>query len=276
MFHLARSQVNIAEDNPNLPQLPNSIQLANQGRKQMMKCRSREERDLWVRTMREAVENATKHSPADVGPLRKDTLPLFVPSGPIGSDSGSISGSTIVNRTSSIHGSGSISGPSRPFSDSRSVASKSSNDTSGSGSKPVTRKVNPADFYGGSFGADLNLNMNEDNYQRPSPLALSTAMSKNSSSSSVSTGVTTGSSTLTITSKPGLGAMLAAIPVEELTPKQAKAKEALAAAVEARRQERLKREMKNGGTPPKSEMNKNVNLDFSSSFIPAKERIAKT
>ncbi|KAF9299811.1 hypothetical protein BGZ91_009959, partial [Linnemannia elongata] len=62
----------------------------------------------------------------------------------------------------------------------------------------------------------------------------------------------------------------------QLTPKQAKAKAALAAAVEARRQARLKQEAKNGGGPAKSEMNKNVNLDFASSFIPAKERIAKT
>ncbi|KAG0043173.1 hypothetical protein BGZ83_011754 [Gryganskiella cystojenkinii] len=295
MFELARSQVKNAEDNPTLPQLPNSIQLSNQGRKQMMKLRSREERDHWLETMRETIEIANKMAPLSDAPIRKDVLPLFshpnsdtVSTNSANANGNSKAGSTHGNGSllgnGSTHGNSSLYGSGgntpRTFSDSRSVTSKSSNETSGSGSKPgTTRKANPADFYGSSFGADVAVNPNEDNYHnyRSSPLALSTAMSNNSSSSSVSTGITTGSKGSSNSGKQSLGAMLAAIPVEQLTPKQAKAKAALAAAVEARRQERLKRELKSGASSSvKSEMNKNVNFDFSSSFIPAKERIAKT
>ncbi|KAG0318744.1 hypothetical protein BGZ97_003314 [Linnemannia gamsii] len=260
MFDLARTQINNPEDNVTLPQLPNCIQIANSGRTQMMRCRSREERNYWMETMRQAADIVTRNLD-DPSSQNGDGLPLRKYANSIASDSSSSLGHN-TGMTS-----GSIKSTNRPFTDSRSINSKSS--TESSTSKP--RRPNPqADFYGCSFGVDVVPPSTEDNY-KPSPLALSSAMSKNSSSSSVSTGATN-----TSTSKPTLGAILAAIPVEQLTPKQAKAKAALAAAVEARRQARLKQEAKNGGGPTKSEMNKNVNLDYSSSFIPAKERIAKS
>ncbi|KAK3846051.1 MAG: Dbl homology domain-containing protein [Linnemannia gamsii] len=261
MFDLARTQINNPEDNVTLPQLPNCIQIANAGRTQMMRCRSREERNYWMETMRQAADIVTRSldDPTPSG----DGLPLRKYANSIASDSSSSLGQHTGMTSGSIKSAG------RPFTDSRSINSKSSAESSTS--KP--RRPNPqADFYGCSFGVDVVPPSTEDNY-RPSPLALSQAMSKNSSSSSVSTGATVSS---TATSKPTLGAVLAAIPTEQLTPKQAKAKAALAAAVEARRQARLKQEAKNGGAPVRTEMNKNVNLDFSSSFIPAKERIAKS
>ncbi|KAF9907570.1 hypothetical protein EC991_010782 [Linnemannia zychae] len=258
MFDLARTQINNPEDNVTLPQLPNCIQIANAGRTQMMRCRSREERNYWMETMRQAAEIVTRS--LDDPSNTSGDLPLRKYASSIASDSSS----SIGQHTGMT--SGSIKSASRPFTDSRSINSKSSAESSTS--KP--RRPNPqADFYGCSFGVDVVPPSTEDNY-KPSPLALSQAMSKNSSSSSVSTGASTA------TSKPTLGAVLAAIPAEQLTPKQAKAKAALAAAVEARRQARLKQEAKNGGAPVKTEMNRNVNLDFSSSFIPAKERIAKS
>ncbi|KAF9549773.1 hypothetical protein EC957_002838 [Mortierella hygrophila] len=263
MFDLARTQINNPEDNVTLPQLPNCVQIANSGRTQMMRCRSREERNYWMETMRQAADIVTRSLDDPSNPLG-DVLPLRKYANSIASDSSS----SLGNHTGMT--SGSINSANRPFTDSRSINSKSS--TESSTSKP--RRPNPqADFYGCSFGVDVTPPSTEDNY-RPSPLALNSAMSKNSSSSSVSTGATSLSNS-TATSKPTLGAVLAAIPVEQLTPKQAKAKAALAAAVEARRQARLKQEAKNGGGPAKSEMNKNISLDFSSSFIPAKERIAK-
>ncbi|KAG0214921.1 hypothetical protein BGX28_001127 [Mortierella sp. GBA30] len=262
MFDLAKTFINNPEDNVTLPQLPNCVQIANSGRNQMMRCRSREERNYWMDTMRQAIDIVNKSLDDPSTPLG-DVLPLRKYANSIASDSSSsLGGHTGMT-------SGSIKTGNRPFTDSRSINSKSSNETQSSAGK--VRKPNPqADFYGCSFGTDISVPTNEDNY-RSSPLALSHAMTNNSSSSSVSTGTTTTSSS----SKPTLGAQLAAIPVEELTPKQAKAKAALAAAVEARRQARLKQEMKRGG-PAKSEMNKDVNLDFSSSFIPARERIAKS
>ncbi|KAF9140451.1 hypothetical protein BGX30_006502 [Mortierella sp. GBA39] len=263
MFDLARTHINNPEDNVTLPQLPNCVQIANSGRTQMMRCRSREERNYWMETMRQAADIVTRSLDDPSTPLG-DVLPLRKYANSIASDSSS----SLGNHTGMT--SGSINSANRPFTDSRSINSKSS--TESSTSKP--RRPNPqADFYGCSFGVDVTPPSTEDNY-KPSPLALSSAMSKNSSSSSVSTGVTSHSNS-TATSKPTLGAVLAAIPVEQLTPKQAKAKAALAAAVEARRQARLKQEAKNGGGPAKSEMNKNINADFSSSFLPAKERIAK-
>ncbi|KAG0077972.1 hypothetical protein BGZ90_006177 [Linnemannia elongata] len=264
MFDLARTQINNPEDNVTLPQLPNCIQIANSGRTQMMRCRSREERNYWMETMRQAADIVTRSLDDPSTPLG-DVLPLRKYANSIASDSSSSLGQH-TGMTS-----GSIKSANRPFTDSRSINSKSSTEST----TPKPRRPNPqADFYGCSFGVDVVPPSTEDNY-KPSPLALSSAMSKNSSSSSVSTGATSHSGS-TATSKPTLGAVLAAIPVEQLTPKQAKAKAALAAAVEARRQARLKQEAKNGGGPAKSEMNKNVNLDFASSFIPAKERIAKT
>ncbi|KAF9915728.1 hypothetical protein FBU30_001779 [Linnemannia zychae] len=260
MFDLARTQINNPEDNVTLPQLPNCIQIANSGRTQMMRCRSREERNYWMETMRQAAEIVTR-SLDDPTASNNDGLPLRQYANSIASDSSS----SVGQHTGMT--SGSIKSAGRPFTDSRSINSKSSTESTTS----KVRRPNPqADFYGCSFGVDVVPPSTEDNY-KPSPLALTTAMSKNSSSSSVSTGAT-GS---TATSKPSLGAVLAAIPVDQLTPKQAKAKAALAAAVEARRQARLKQEAKNGG-PVKSEMNRNVNLDYSSSFIPAKERLAKS
>ncbi|KAF9132249.1 hypothetical protein BGW39_000501 [Mortierella sp. 14UC] len=259
MFDLARTQINNPEDNVTLPQLPNCIQIANAGRTQMMRCRSREERNYWMETMRQAAEIVTR-SLDDPSNTTGDGLPLRKYANSIASDSSSSLGQHTGMTSGSIKSAG------RPFTDSRSINSKSSAESSTS--KP--RRPNPqADFYGCSFGVDVVPPSTEDNY-KPSPLALSQAMSKNSSSSSVSTGASTA------TSKPTLGAVLAAIPVEQLTPKQAKAKAALAAAVEARRQARLKQEAKHGGAPVKTEMNRNVNLDYSSSFIPAKERIAKS
>ncbi|KAI7824419.1 hypothetical protein BC939DRAFT_143953 [Gamsiella multidivaricata] len=267
MFDLAKTQINNPEDNVTLPQLPNCIQIANAGRKQMMRCRSREERDYWMETMRQAVDIVNK-SLYDPSQAIGDLLPLREYASSISSDSSG------HNLGAGPKTSGSSFNKTLP--DSRSINSKSSNETQNSNSKP--RKPNPqADFYGCSFGTDVKVNPNEDNY-KSSPLALSKALSNNSSSSSVSTGATATSSTTAKTngSNPqSLGSMLAAIPVDQLTPKQAKAKAALAAAVEARRQARLKQEAKNGGPAVKAEM-KNVNLDFSSSFIPAKERIAKT
>lgn len=297
MFDLARTQINNPEDNATLPQLPNCIQIANAGRKQMMRCRSREERNYWMETMRRAVEVVNRSmdevsqqsgNGAPATSTSHDMLPLRKYANSIASDnsnsnnfnssninSSNINSSNINSNMNSSNSnsqrdtvaSGSIRTgySSKAFTDTRSINSKSS--TESTSAKP--RKPNPqADFYGCSFGTSLDVPNNEDNYSsRSSPLAQT--LSSNSSTSSVSTGSSSKNSQ-------GLGAMLAAIPVEELTPKQAKAKAALAAAVEQRRQQRLKQEMKNGGAPKKSEMNRNVNLDFSSSFIPAKERIAKS
>ncbi|KAF9435252.1 hypothetical protein BGZ76_006629 [Entomortierella beljakovae] len=260
MFDLSKTHINNPEENLTLPQLPNCIQIANSGRKQMMRCRSREERDHWMDTMRRVVD--ILEGRAEDSARAFDDLPLKKYANSIASDSSSSLGQQTGMTSSMISTGKSVGG------DTRSITSKSSNESNGS-----PRKPNPqTDFYGCSFES-VSMPANEDNY-RPSPLALSHAMSNNSSTSSISTG---GLSTMTSsTSAQSLGAKLAAIPENQLTPKQAKAKAALAAAVEARRQERLKREMKNGGPPTKAEMNKNVNLDFSSSFIPAKERIAKT
>ncbi|KAF9111163.1 hypothetical protein BGX27_005323 [Mortierella sp. AM989] len=258
MFDLAKTQINNPEDNVTLPQLPNCIQIANAGRTQMMRCRSREERDHWMATMRRVVEiiDSSLGDPSKV----LDDLPLRKYANSIASNSSSSLGQHT--------GMSSMFSLGKTLTDSRSINSKSSNESATS----KARKPNPqADFYGCSFSHDISVSTNEDNY-KASPLALAQAMSNNSSSSSVSTGATSGTGT-TSTSQ-SLGAKLAAIPEAQLTPKQAKAKAALAAAVEARRQERLKKELKNGGG--KSETNKNVNLDFSSSFIPAKERIAKS
>ncbi|KAF9354422.1 hypothetical protein BGX26_007745 [Mortierella sp. AD094] len=261
MFDLAKTQINNPEDNVTLPQLPNCIQIANAGRKQMMRCRSREERDHWMETLRRVVESID--SSLEDPSRALDDLPLRKYATSIASDSSSSSLGQHTGMTS-----GSIMSHGKAFTDSRSINSGSSSGSVGT-NKP--RKPNPqADFYGCSFGNDIKVSANEDNY-KASPLALSHVTTNNSSSSSISTGATSGTGT-TSTSQ-SLGAKLAAIPENQLTPKEAKAKAALAAAVEARRQERLKREMKNGA---KSEMNRNVNLDFSSSFIPAKERIAKS
>ncbi|KAF9301975.1 hypothetical protein BGZ74_006025 [Mortierella antarctica] len=282
MFDLARTQINNPEDNASLPQLPNCIQIANAGRKQMMRCRSREERNYWMETMRRAIEVVNRsmdevstqanggapNAMSGTSP-HADLLPMRKYANSIASDNSNINNNTNnTNTPRDTTASASIrtgySG--KAFTDSRSINSKSSVE-SNSG-KP--RKPNPqADFYGCSFGVSPDVPANEDNYiSRSSPLAHT--LSNNSSASSVST------TSSTSKNSQGLGAMLAAIPQEELTPKQAKAKAALAAAVEARRQARLKQEAKNGGAPKKSEMNRNVNLDFSSSFIPAKERIAKS
>ncbi|KAF9401911.1 hypothetical protein BGZ94_005062 [Podila epigama] len=273
MFDLARTQINNPEDNASLPQLPNCIQIANAGRKQMMRCRSREERNYWMETMRRAVDVVNKSmdeamsnngsptsTPGSSSPI--DTLPMRKYANSIASDH-----SANNNNNKDAMNSGSImtgfSG--RAFADSRSITSKSSTDSTTA--KP--RPPNPqADFYGCSFGTSMDIPNTEDNYiPRPSPLAQT--LSNNSSTSSISTGASSKNSQ-------SLGAVLASIPSEELTPKQLKAKAALAAAVEARRQARLKQEMKNGGGATKTEMNKNVNLDYSSSFIPAKVRIAKS
>ncbi|KAF9898046.1 hypothetical protein BX616_004565 [Lobosporangium transversale] len=271
MFDLAKTQINNPEDNVTLPQLPNCIQIANAGRKQMMRCRSRDERDYWMETMRRVVEIINKNidNPSmAVG----DLLPLRKYANSIASDS-SLSLGYYPGVTSGSTKSVGNSSNGNTFMDSRSITSKSSNETASTGaSKP--RKPNPqADFYGCSFGKDVTVSTNEDNY-KPSPLALNKAMANNQSSSTVSSGAS--STTATSTNGQSLGAMLAAIPQEELTPKQAKAKAALAAAVEARRQARLKQEMKNGGSTAKKEMDKNVSLDFSSSFIPAKARLGKS
>ncbi|KAK3829058.1 MAG: Dbl homology domain-containing protein [Benniella sp.] len=265
MFDMARTQINNPEDNVTLPQLPNCIQIANAGRKQMMRCRSRDERDHWMETMRQVVDMVNRNlDDSQHHPLRH-----YASS--VSSDSSSSLGQHTSMTTGSIKSGG------KPFTDSRSMASGSSNGSQGStSSKP--RKPNPqADFYGCSFGKDISVNPNEDNYKTSS---LSHTLTNNSSSSSVST--STGSTSTIKSQSQGLGAMLAAIPVDQLTPKQAKAKAALAAAVEARKQARMKQEMKHAvavggfGVPAKSEMNKNVNFDFSSVFIPAKERIAKS
>ncbi|KAF9936685.1 hypothetical protein BGZ65_002162 [Modicella reniformis] len=277
MFDLAKTQINNPEDNVTLPQLPNCIQIANAGRKQMMRCRSRDERDHWMETMRQVVEIVNRSLSGDSNGV--DSLPLREYANSIASDSsssvncsvgchtGSTSGSNVV---SGVSGVSSSSSSTKPFADSRSVNSKSSTDSQSSNKKPW--RPNPqADFYGCSFGRDIKVNLNEDNYKPNSSHALNHVLSSNnSSSSSVSTGGTTSTS-----NSQALGAILAAIPPEQLTPKQAKAKAALAAAVEARRQARLKREKSSGNGSVKSEVNKNVNLDFSSSFIPAKERIAR-
>ncbi|KAF9208063.1 hypothetical protein BGZ49_009928 [Haplosporangium sp. Z 27] len=267
MFDLATMQVNNPEENLTLPQLPNCVQVSSSGRRQMMRCRSREERDHWMDTMRRVVEIINSHLEDPTKAL--DELPLRQYATSIASDSSSSLGQTTGMTSSSISSLG------KTFQDSRSINSKSSNEsTTGTTGTNKTRKPNgQADFYGCSFE---HVTTNEDTY-KASPLALSKAISNNSSSSTISTGAASGTTTTTTGSNPqSLGAKLAAIPESELTPKQAKAKAALAAAVEARRQERLKKEMKNGGPAVKSDMNKNVNLDFSSSFIPAKERIAKS
>ncbi|KAG0329216.1 hypothetical protein BG000_000155 [Podila horticola] len=281
MFDLARTQINNPEDNATLPQLPNCIQIANAGRKQMMRCRSREERNYWMETMRRAVEVVNRSvdevsSQANGGAApsatsgagsHADLLPMRKYANSIASDSSNTNNNTNNSTPRDTMASASIRTgySSKAFTDSRSINSKSS--TESTSTKP--RKPNPqADFYGCSFGTSLDVPVNEDNYSsRSSPLA--NTLSNNSSASSVST------TSSTSKNSQGLGAMLAAIPQDELTPKQAKAKAALAAAVEARRQARLKQEAKNGGAK-KTEMNRNVNLDFSSSFIPAKERIAKS
>ncbi|KAF8929217.1 hypothetical protein BGZ58_009100 [Dissophora ornata] len=261
MFDLARTQINNPEDNVTLPQLPNCVQIANAGHKQMMRCRSREERDHWMETMRQVVDFVNNHLD-DPSRSLGDVLPSRKYANSISSDS-----------SSSLSGSH-LTAPTYPT-DSRSVYSKSSTESGATGSSANSkpRKPNPqTDFYGCSFGTDIRVSANEDNY-RPSPLALKHSMSNNSSSSSVSTsGATATTSGSGSTTSQPLGAMLAAIPAEQLTPKQAKAKAALAAAVEARKQARLKKEMKNGGTPVKSEMSKNVDLDFASSFISAKSK----
>ncbi|KAF9351613.1 hypothetical protein BGX34_000457 [Mortierella sp. NVP85] len=263
MFDMARTQINNPEDNVTLPQLPNCIQIANAGRKQMMRCRSRDERDHWMETMRQVVGMVSRNL--------DDSQPLRNYASSIGSDSSS----SLGQHTSMT--AGSLKSGGKPFTDSRSVTSKSSNESQGSTSSGKARKPNPqTDFYGCSFGRDISVNPNEDNYKASS---LSHTLTNNSSSSSVSTSA--GSNSTIKSQSQGLGAMLAAIPEDQLTPKQAKAKAALAAAVEARKQARLKQEMKHaaaGGfsVPVKSEMNKNVNFDFSSVFIPAKERIAKS
>ncbi|KAF9210858.1 hypothetical protein BGZ59_008837 [Podila verticillata] len=283
MFDLARTQINNPEDNATLPQLPNCIQIANAGRKQMMRCRSREERNYWMETMRRAVEVVNRSvdelsqqsgngapvtsTPHDMLPMRKYANSIASDNSNTNTNTNNLNSSNINSNmnSSTLNGSIRTGYSSKALTDNRSINSKSS--TESTSSKP--RKPNPqADFYGCSFGTSLDVPSNEDNYSsRSSPLAQT--LSSNSSTSSVSTGSSS-------KNNQGLGAMLAAIPVEELTPKQAKAKAALAAAVEQRRQQRLKQEMKNGGAPKKSEMNRNVNLDFSSSFIPAKERIAKS
>ncbi|KAF9171039.1 hypothetical protein BGX21_007993 [Mortierella sp. AD011] len=261
MFDLSKTQINNPEENVTLPQLPNCIQIANSGRKQMMRCRSREERDHWMETMRRVVEiiDSSLEDPSKA----IDELPSRKYAMSIASDSSSSSLGQHTGMTSS-----SIGG--KAFMDSRSINSGSSSGSLGNNNKP--KKPNPqADFYGCSFGSDIKVSANEDNY-KASPLALSHISTHNSSSSSVSTGASSGTGT-TSTSQ-SLGAKLAAIPENQLTPKEAKAKAALAAAVEARRQERLKREMKNSGA--KSQMNRNVDQDYASSFIPVKERIAKS
>ncbi|KAG0019000.1 hypothetical protein BGZ81_009970 [Podila clonocystis] len=283
MFDLARTQINNPEDNATLPQLPNCIQIANAGRKQMMRCRSREERNYWMETMRRAVEVVNRSvdevstqangngtpSVMSATSSHADLLPMRKYANSIASDHSNNNNTNTSNNTprdTMVSASIRTGYSSKAFTDSRSINSKSSAESTTA--KP--RKPNPqADFYGCSFGTSLDVPINEDNYSsRSSPLAHT--LSNNSSASSVST------TSSTSKNSQGLGAMLAAIPQEELTPKQAKAKAALAAAVEARRQARLKQEAKNGGPAKKSEMNRNVNLDFSSSFIPAKERIAKS
>ncbi|KAG0331444.1 hypothetical protein BG004_001661 [Podila humilis] len=287
MFDLARTQINNPEDNATLPQLPNCIQIANAGRKQMMRCRSREERNYWMETMRHAVEvvnrSLDEHNGATPSIVssnlgsQTDLLPMRKYANSIASDSSngngnnSNSNNNTSNSNQTAHRDPTVSASiktgysSTAYTDARSINSKSSAESTST--KP--RNPNPqADFYGCSFGVVPDGNLNEDNYApRTSPL--SQALSNNSSTTTISTGSSSKNSQ-------GLGAMLASIPVEELTPKQAKAKAALAAAVEARRQARLKQEMKNGGAPRRNEMNKNVNLDFSSSFIPAKDRLASS
>ncbi|KAG0244588.1 hypothetical protein BGX31_008852 [Mortierella sp. GBA43] len=274
MFDLAKTQINNPEDNVTLPQLPNCIQIANAGRKQMMRCRSRDERDYWMETMRQVVDMVNRNLEATGGHggiSSMDSTPLRQYANSIASDSSSSLGHTTAS-TTAVGSAGSVKSSGGKFMlDSRSITSKSSNDTQSSTGSNKPRKPNPqADFYGCSFGKDVGVSLNEDNYKTSS---LTHTLSNNSSSSSVST--TASTATATKSNPHALGAMLAAIPEDQLTPKQAKAKAALAAAVEARRQARLKQEMKNGGGS-KSEMNKNVNLDFSSSFIPPKERIAKS
>lgn len=264
MFDLAKTQINNPEDNVTLPQLPNCIQIANAGRKQMMRCRSRDERDHWMETMRQVVEMVNKNLEDPSRSVGVDALPLRQYANSIASDSSSSLGPATASTSPSVT-SGSILSSNKTFGDSRSVTSGSSSGSQSSIGKP--RRPNPqADFYGCSFGKDITVSLNEDNF-KTSPL--SHTLTNNSSSSSLSTG-----STATAKGNPqSLGAMLAAIPVNQLTPKQAKEKAALAAAVEARRQARLKQ---NGGPSVKSQMNKNVDADFAGSFIPAKERIAKT
>ncbi|KAF9578845.1 hypothetical protein BGW38_005160 [Lunasporangiospora selenospora] len=274
MFDLARSQVNNPEDNLTLPQLPNCIQIANSGRKQMMRCRSREERNFWMETMRQAVDivnRSLEDTNGVVSAANGETLPMRRYANSIASDSSSSLGHTTM-------ASGSAMGGSKSYTDSRSINSKSSSDGNSKSSKP--RKPNPqTDFYGCSFGTNHEKDNTEDNYK---PRTLGHSMASNSSASSVSTGATGTTTTIQnagTTNHQSLGAMLAAIPESKLTPKQVKEKAALAAAVEARRQARLKKEAKSGGATAtataRGENSRNVNFDFSSSFIPAKDRIAK-
>ncbi|KAG0299864.1 hypothetical protein BGZ98_009701 [Dissophora globulifera] len=287
MFDMTRTQINNPEDNVTLPQLPNCIQIANAGRKQMMRCRSREERDYWMDTMRKVAQSL---SPDDgTGVSSREALPGMYSHLAL-SDTSSVSGYPL-HPTLTAGSSRSATNSNTTRLDSRSIHSKSSNDSGSTSATAATRprKPNPqADFYGCSFGMDIKPHNNEDNYRANNSLALRPVHSNSSSSSAASTGngtvTTNGSGTSHTTNNQSLGAMLAAIPVEQLTPKQAKAKAALAAAVEARRQERLKREMKNGGAgggtvsaaKADADRNANVNMEFAGSFIPGKERIARS
>ncbi|KAF9162675.1 hypothetical protein DFQ26_003359 [Actinomortierella ambigua] len=339
MFDLLHSQINNPEDNTTLPQLPNCIQIANAGRKQMIRCRSREEKLYWMETLNQAIEVVNNSSDDPSAPLG-DVLPLRKYATSIASDS-STSLATFAGHSSAKGGTG---GPSSSLSpggavapsvvggvtnhsmrsraisaftnmtssstagmDTQSLVSRtSSTDSQG---RPKPRRLNPqADFYGCSFGVSLDVNLNEDHMPGSSGdnnhhQSLSSALKNNTSSTSVGTtsssGSTTGSSILQAgmrQQQQPLGAMLASIPEDKLTAKQRKAKEALAKAVEARRQARLKEEAKrNGGKPvaatPVSSAastysngsggggggkpdatNKQVNVDFSSSFIPVKIR----
>src|SRR5689334_14700180 len=142
MFDLARTQINNPEDNVTLPQLPNCIQIANSGRTQMMRCRSREERNYWMETMRQAADIVTRSLDDPSTPLG-DVLPLRKYANSIASDSSSSLGQH-TGMTS-----GSIKSANRPFTDSRSINSKSSTEST----TPKPRRPNPqADFYGCSFG----------------------------------------------------------------------------------------------------------------------------
>ncbi|KAG0238743.1 hypothetical protein BGW42_002609 [Actinomortierella wolfii] len=347
MFDLLYTQVNNPEDNTTLPQLPNSIQIANAGRKQMIRCRSREEKNYWMETLKQAIEVVNNASDDPSAPLG-DVLPLRKYATSIASDStttlatfagqSSVQGGTGFNGGSSTGGplspmlsppsgsSATMSGPiapsvaggvtnhsmrSRALSAFTNMTSTSSagmdtqslaSSTDSQGRPKALRKPNPqADFYGCSFGVSFDVNLNEDNMPANSDaparsLSATLQNGNNVSTTSVGTtsssGSTTGSSILQAgmrTQQP-LGAMLAAIPEDKLTPKQRKAKEALAKAVEARRQARLKEEAKrgkavspssasvhsngsNGGNNQKDDAStRQVNPDFSSSFIPVKVR----
>ncbi|KAF9970647.1 hypothetical protein BGZ73_006628, partial [Actinomortierella ambigua] len=336
MFDLHHTQINNPEDNTTLPQLPNCLQIANAGRKQMIRCRSREEKNYWMETLTQAVEVVNNASDDPSAPLG-DVLPLRKYATSIASDSttslatfaaqssikggsgtqgagvgssgalyppGGVASSMIGGTTNHSMKSKAISAftnmttASSVGMDTQSLASKaSSTDSQG---RPKPRRLNPqADFYGCSFGVSLDVNLNEDHMpangtQRSLSSALQSGnnVSTTSVGTTSSSGSTTGSSILQAgmrTQQP-LGAMLAAIPEDKLTPKQRKAKEALAKAVEARRQARLKEEAKrgkaaapasssasvhsngSGGGGRQDATNKQVNADWSSSFIPVKVR----